>query len=148
MKKLKERNAAAPSDLKMLQRIVTHLFPSQGYTEWRNTHGRVYDSFIPVSTEEIQQAAFKLKEKKAPGPDGIPNMIIKELAKFYPEHLRDLFNSCFRFGVFPVVWKRQKLVLLPKGNKPPEDPSSYRPICLIDTCGKLFESVKCATLLK
>ena len=48
------------------------------------------------------------------------------------------------FSVFPDIWKRQKLVLLPKNDKPSEDPSSYRPIFLIETFGKLFESIICA----
>ncbi|GBP58736.1 Putative 115 kDa protein in type-1 retrotransposable element R1DM [Eumeta japonica] len=30
-------------------------------------------------------------------------------------------------------WKQQRLVLLPKGKKPPEEPSSYRPLCMLDT---------------
>jgi len=32
-----------------------------------------------------------------------------------------------------------KLVLLKKGDKPLKNPSSYRPICLLNTVGKLFE---------
>uniref|UniRef100_A0ABD2WG50 Integrase SAM-like N-terminal domain-containing protein n=1 Tax=Trichogramma kaykai TaxID=54128 RepID=A0ABD2WG50_9HYME len=31
-------------------------------------------------------------------------------------------------GVFPSSWKRQRLVLLPKPGKPPDEPSSYRPL--------------------
>lgn len=33
------------------------------------------------------------------------------------------------------------MVLLRKGDKPVENPSSYRPICLLNTVGKLFESI-------
>ena len=32
------------------------------------------------------------------------------------------------------------------GNKPPEEPSSYRSLCLLDIAGKLFERVICARL--
>ena len=42
--------------------------------------------------------------------------------------------SCVDF----VDWKKQRLVLLRNGNKPLEDASSYRPICLLDTMGKLL----------
>ena len=42
-------------------------------------------------------------------------------------------------GHFPDRWKIQKLVLLPKPGKPPGYPASYRPICLLDTVGKLLE---------
>ena len=33
------------------------------------------------------------------------------------------------------------MVLLRKSNKPLEDASSYRPICLLDTMGKLLEEM-------
>lgn len=143
MKKLKQKDCKIPTDPSMLTKIVMHLFPAQEAITWENTY---IDDFPPVCVEEITQAASRLKDKKAPGPDGIPNTIVKELTNCCPEYLVDLFNSCFRHGIFPAIWKRQKLVLLPKGNKPLEDPSSYRPICLIDTCGKLLESIICNRL--
>lgn len=34
-----------------------------------------------------------------------------------------------------------KLVLLRKGDKPLAEPSSYRPICLLDTTGKFLEII-------
>lgn len=44
-------------------------------------------------------------------------------------------------GLFPRAWKKATFILLRKGNKPLDQPSSYRPICLINTIGKLFERV-------
>ncbi|KAH8395959.1 hypothetical protein KR222_011828, partial [Zaprionus bogoriensis] len=35
----------------------------------------------------------------------------------------------------------QRLVLIPKGNKPPGDASSYRPLCMIDAMGKILEKI-------
>ncbi|KAH8293214.1 hypothetical protein KR054_008601, partial [Drosophila jambulina] len=35
----------------------------------------------------------------------------------------------------------QRLVLLPKPGKPPDDPSAFRPICLIDGAGKVLEQL-------
>ncbi|GBP30730.1 hypothetical protein EVAR_75954_1 [Eumeta japonica] len=32
-------------------------------------------------------------------------------------------------------WKQQRLVLLPKGKKPPKEPSFYRPLYMLDTAG-------------
>ena len=121
MKKLKQKDSPTPTDPSMLTKIVTHLFPPQGITVWQISS---QEGFLPVSVEEITEAALKLKDNKAPGPDGIPNTVVKELIKCCPDYLVDLFNSCFRHGLFPAIWKRQKLVLIPKGNKPPEDPSS------------------------
>ena len=59
----------------------------------------------------------------------------------YPEFLLEVFNSCLREGMFFADWKKQRLVLLRKGNKPLGDATSYRPIWLLDTMGKLLEEM-------
>lgn len=49
-------------------------------------------------------------------------------------------NDCLGALTFPPRWKRARLVLIRKGaNKPPDAPSSYRPICMLDSTGKLLE---------
>jgi len=50
-------------------------------------------------------------------------------------------KRCLKEGVFLPVWRRAKLVLLRKGNKPADTPSGYRPICLLDEEAKLFERI-------
>ncbi|CAB0030769.1 unnamed protein product [Trichogramma brassicae] len=42
-------------------------------------------------------------------------------------------------GCFPTRWKRQRarLVLMLKPGKPAMEPSSYRPLCMLDTAGKI-----------
>ncbi|CAB0038178.1 unnamed protein product [Trichogramma brassicae] len=44
-------------------------------------------------------------------------------------------------GCFPARWKRQRLVLMLKPGKPAFEPSSYRPLCMLDTAGKLLERI-------
>lgn len=52
----------------------------------------------------------------------------------------DIFNDCLTALTFPPRWKRARLVLIRKGpDKPPYQPSSYRPICMLDSSGKLLE---------
>lgn len=65
--------------------------------------------------------------------------IQRKVALRRPEILRDAFNVCLKFGLFPHSWKVANLVLLRKGETPLERPFSYRPICLLNTVGKLFE---------
>ena len=91
--------------------------------------------------EELKRAGGRLKADTAPGIDGLPNEILKEVIGVYPEILLEVFNSCLRAGRFFAGWKKQRLVLLRKGNKPLGDASSYRPICLLDTMGKLLEEM-------
>ena len=51
------------------------------------------------------------------------------------------FNFFLREGKLFENRKKQRLVLLRKGNKLLEEASSYSPICLLDTMGKLPEMI-------
>lgn len=42
---------------------------------------------------------------------------------------------------FPNDWKVSRSVLLKKPDKPPESLTSFRPICLLNTIGKLLERI-------
>lgn len=122
-----------------MSKIVTTLFPRQ----WENSH-RVGESIeeeiiSPITLEELMKACSGIGDSKAPGPDGIPNIALKTAVQARLDMFLDVYGSCLREGIFPENWKRQRLVLLPKGKKPPDDPSSYRPICMLDTAGKILE---------
>ncbi|XP_072766501.1 uncharacterized protein [Anoplolepis gracilipes] len=39
------------------------------------------------------------------------------------------------------MWERAKVVLLHKGGKEEDDPTAYRPICLLDEVGKIYERI-------
>lgn len=97
--------------------------------------------FPEIITAEIKVWAAKIPSGKAPGSDGVPDLIIKEIAKGKPEILSNVFNSCLAHGFFLGKWKVVRLVLLRKGTKLLDIPSSYRPINLLNMIGKLFERV-------
>ena len=42
---------------------------------------------------------------------------------------------------FPERWKVAKLTLIQKPERPPDSPSAFRPICLLDEAGKLFKRI-------
>ena len=71
--------------------------------------------------------------------DNIPNVALKTAIKAAPEIFLDIYNTCLAEEIFPERWMRQTLVLLLKNKKPPDDPSSYRPLCMLDTPGKMLE---------
>jgi len=90
---------------------------------------------------ELQNAAMQMKNKKSPGPDCIPTEILKIVAQKNPHVLTEAFNECINQRKFPTPWKTARLVLIRKGNKPIEDPSSYQLLCILNTLGKLLEKV-------
>lgn len=140
MSRLKKRSIASPTDPVLLKKIVTALFPQQ--TELDHSIEQISGEEIPPVTEdELLEACNRIGDKKAPGLDSIPNVALKAAIKTSPPVFLDVYNTCIQEGTFPDRWKRQRLVLLPKGNKPPEDPSSYRPLCMLDTAGKVLERI-------
>lgn len=144
MAKLKSGAVAIDRSPEMMSRIIDGLFPHHEVEPWPTTpyyHEGLTVDEQNITNEELIKAASALKANKAPGPDGIPNQVLKLAIEENPDMFRSALQKCMDTGVFPDRWKRQRLVLLPKPGKPPGDPSAYRPICLIDTAGKLLERV-------
>ena len=86
-------------------------------------------------------AGKKICIRKAPGLDGIPGLVIKTAELNFPHIFVDTFNAYLQEEIFSAQWKAQRLVLLAKGKKPAQEPSSYRPLCMLDIVGKVFEQV-------
>lgn len=96
-----------------------------------------------ISSEEVFNFAIRRLRgtSKAPGPDGIPGKVWLLTLPLVISWLLRLFNDCFRSGIFPKQWKVACLVLLKKPNRLDGKPSLYRPLCLIDDLGKIFEKI-------
>ncbi|KAL7724664.1 hypothetical protein ACLKA6_012322 [Drosophila palustris] len=94
---------------------------------------------LPLLDGELASAAGALKNNKSPGPDGVPTGVLKAIAAERPQVLLDMYNACLVEGKFPAVWKQQKLTLISKGKGNPERAEAYRPLCMLDTSGKLLE---------
>lgn len=58
-----------------------------------------------ISPKEIKTYIRRLKSRKAPGDDLIPNVILKQFSKKNIAFLVSLYNACLRFGYFPLAWK-------------------------------------------
>lgn len=144
--KLKGLRSQSPKCPDLMLKIVTTLFPRQ--MESTPVIGRTREKadILPVTKEELLKACSKIGNNKAPGPDNIPNVAFKAAIRARPDLFVDIYNACLEEGTFPKRWKVQHLVLLPKGQKPPEEPSSYRPICMLDTAGKTLERIICNRL--
>ena len=91
---------------------------------------------------QIRQVASKLGAHKAPGPDGIPNVVLKQCIEGMIDHLYFIFRAIFELGVYPDEWRELITVVLRKPGKPSyEDPKAYQPIALLNTLGKLFSTI-------
>ena len=91
---------------------------------------------------QIKKATGRLSAFKAPGPDGIPNVVLKRSIDTISDHLYYIFRAIFELDVYPDEWRESITVVLRKPGKPSyEEPKAYRPIALLNTMGKLLSSL-------
>lgn len=89
---------------------------------------------------ELLFVVRKAKARRAPGPDLLPIDAVKLLERGHLEALLDIFNRCWREGVFPQIWKKARITILRKaGERDWADPGSYRPISLLPVLEKTLE---------
>jgi len=131
--------------------IADFMFPAAPATDWSLAPSAVvYDLFRMLDPEagvseftadELRLAARRLFLGKAPGPSGVPNEILRALVNTQSQAKLETMNDCLGAALtYPPRWKRARLVLIKKSaDKPPDAPSSYRPICILDVTGKLLE---------
>jgi len=92
-----------------------------------------------VSETELLGAVSRIQPATAPGPDGITPEHARAAIIEHKQLFRDLYSTCLRLGYFPEEWKLSGLVLIDKPSA--DNPKKYRPICLLDMFGKVFESI-------
>jgi hypothetical protein len=90
---------------------------------------------------EVKRKIRLLKTRSTPGLDDITPTMLRHLSRKALTHLTTLSNHLLLKGHFPETWKRGKVIPILKPNKPSTNPTSYRPISLLSTLGKLFERI-------
>ena len=101
-----------------------------------------------VTDRELRTAIHELKRGRAPGRDGLPGELLKELRPGGPawDMLRNLFDCILKWGCTPPLFRRQMTVWIPKPGKDPSRATGYRPIGLTSVLSKLLERVVVARL--
>eukprot|EP01060_Flectonema_neradi_P017713 TRINITY_DN2455_c0_g1_i6.p1 TRINITY_DN2455_c0_g1~~TRINITY_DN2455_c0_g1_i6.p1 ORF type:complete len:1291 (+),score=92.88 TRINITY_DN2455_c0_g1_i6:504-4376(+) len=95
----------------------------------------------PLRMIELKRAIKLLKKGKAPGPDGIHGVIIKNLTDKGMEVLLEIMNESWMSALVPQSWKEGRIKPILKPGKPHTSTASYRPITLTSTVGKLCERI-------
>nr|VZI12578.1 unnamed protein product [Spirometra erinaceieuropaei] len=95
---------------------------------------------VAFSVEEVRRVLSQIKPDKYPGPDGIPDLILKELSKELAKPLSTLFELSMRTGRLPSQWKTANLVPLHTGGNRMAA-SCFRPISLTCLSCKTMEAL-------
>lgn len=95
----------------------------------------------PFTATELRHAVIKLKGNKAPGLDGLPPEVIKALHEAAPNIMLKQMNKCLELSHFPTIWKRARIILIPKSGKDLSKPDGYRPISLLPVWGKVLDKL-------
>lgn len=118
--------------------IIKSLFPERS-DSWLRTP-TITEGVPPFTTEELSDAVGSTRLGGAPGPDHIPPEAVRAVAEIAPRAVLSIMNHLLERQEFPAVWKEATVVLIRK-KIPQNSPPAYRPICLLNSLGKLYEKL-------
>ena len=92
-----------------------------------------------VNTQQVYRRLREIKTTKSPGPDMLPNKILKIFACELAPIIADIYNSSMMQGVFPKALKRSIVVPVPKTSPPTNIEDDLRPISLTSQIWQVME---------
>lgn len=98
----------------------------------------VPDEFL-VSSREAVTALQSIKIKKAPGPDRVPNVILKQFAFELAPVISEIYNASLREGSLPPLLKQACMQPLAKQNPACSIEDDVRPVSLTSQVAKVME---------
>lgn len=144
-KRIGRKPPTIPPDIR--NSIIDTLFPDHPVCIWPSPELQE-NANISIDMEDLLSAVLSMNTNKAPGPDLIHPKIVRLVTLAIPSVVLGVLNNLVQKAEFPNVWKQAKVALIPKPIKKQGDPVSYRPICLLNTFGKLYEKVLLNRLLE
>ena len=95
-------------------------------------------SIQPLSKIEVLMTLQHLSTHSST-TGSITNKILRHTASILSHSLTALFNRCISSSELPTAWKSATVIPLYKGKGARNQPSSYRPISLLNSIGKVYE---------
>ena len=101
------------------------------------SHEKFY--FKNVKPEDVITSVMSITSK-AEGVDGISVSMLKLCLIYLIPALCHIFDFSLQRGVFPQVWKKAKVLPIPKVSSPTE-PKDYRPVSILCVLAKALEKI-------
>ena len=112
--------------------ISLPVFPSR-------TNLKLYN--IYVTPKRVRKVIMNLDLSKAPGPDCIPVVVLKNCEPEVSYILAALFNKRLKESCFPDCWKVSSVVAVFKNVGESSTTKNYRPVNLLSVVRKVFEKL-------
>ena len=104
-------------------------------------------SDITVTEDGVLKLLKNIQTAKAPGPDSIPNRVLKECASELAPSITLLFQKSLDTGCLPRDWLNANIApVYKKGDR--HMPENYRPVSLTSVLSKLLEHIVCRHMMK
>lgn len=92
----------------------------------------------PITDQEVSKAISFLTNGKAPGPDGFTPEYYKMAADIVVPPLVKVYQGILEGGKYLPSGYQAYIKLIAKKGKDPTDPSSYKPISLLNLDSKIL----------
>ena len=93
-----------------------------------------------IFPEVVEVLLSRVKERKATGPDEIPNWILKSCSSTLSLPICSIFNASIKNGNVPKLWKCADVLPLSKVAQPKSIENDLRPISVTAVVSKILES--------
>ena len=100
----------------------------------------ILPSDFSINLNDVERKLSQINIHKAPGPDGLPNWILRDFSAQLAGPVCAIFNASVREGFIPTRWKEANVIPVHKVHPPRSIETDLRPISLTATLGKLLES--------
>ena len=93
---------------------------------------------LELNESDVLKVLISLNPSKAPGPDKIPTLVLKNQANILSPSITQIFNKSLAQGKLPPSWKKANIIPIhKKGSK--FQATNYRPISLLPIISKVLE---------
>ena len=97
-------------------------------------------SCVDITSDDVFDALSNLDQTKAPGPDGLCPIVLKQCAYFLLAPVAKFFNSSLQTHSLPLQWKLHKICpIYKKGDA--TNVQNYWPISLLCIISEVIESI-------
>lgn len=99
-----------------------------------------YININSISMHEVEAGIKRLKPDSSVGPDNFPAFIVKGCMEQLKVPIHFMYNLALSTGLYPHQWKVTRVRPIPK-SKDSTKVEDHRPIAVLSTLAKLFESI-------